>query len=151
MKNSLLLLIAFLAIVLSSCTRNEVVITETEIPEDIFYLHDELKPYSGRCLVYYTNSEIVKDVMHYKQGYLNGERKSFYKNGQIKFQGDYNYGKLNGTWKKFTDSGEVIFIATYHNDSLITFEGNDSITDKNTLLPSLIPANPVKVVATVLF
>ena len=151
MRNTLFIFLAFIAVLFTSCTRNEVVITEAELPDDIFYLQNDLKPYSGRCLIYFTGTENIKEEMSYKKGYLNGERISYYKNGQIKLQGEYSMGKYDGTWKKYAEDGKMIFIATYQNDSLLHFESQAENNGEEPMLPQLIPSNRSKVVASVIF
>ena len=150
MKKTWFILLASLAVLFTSCTQNTVVLTEAELPDDIFYLKDELKPYTGKAIIYFDGSQTVMEEMNYKKGYLDGERISYYKNGQVKLQGEYSKGKYDGTWKKYSKEGTMVFIATYQNDSLINFKTN-SKDNKNVMLPTLITSNKDKVVASVLF
>lgn len=112
------LIILLLAVLGVSCSKNEVILTENELPEDIFYLQDEIKPFSGTCLIYYTNTEILKEEFHFKDGVLDGARISFYKNGQIKREGNYISGLYNGTWKVYDEKGNQTMELEYKNDSL---------------------------------
>ena len=150
MKKTWFIILASLAVLLTSCTQNTVVLTEAELPDDIFYLKEDLKPYTGKTIIYFNNTEVVKEEMNYKKGYLDGERISYYKNGQVKLFGEYDKGKYDGTWKKYSEEGTMLFIATYQNDSLINFE-NHSGDNKNVMLPHLIDSNKSKFVASVLF
>lgn len=111
-----ILFTAFLGI---SCSNNEIVLSEDKLPEDIFYLNDEISPFSGRCIVYYNNTENLKEVLNFKEGVLDGERVSYYHNGQIKRQGLYASGALHGMWKTFNEKGDQILEVEYDNDTLM--------------------------------
>lgn len=101
-----------------SCTNKTVVLNENELPEDIFYLKDRVEPFSGTCHIYYDKSEILKEVMHFKDGVLNGQRLSYYKNGQIKHEGEIKNGKFEGTWKGYAENGKPLYEVNYTNDLL---------------------------------
>lgn len=150
MKKTWFIILASLVVLLTSCTQNTVVLTEAELPDDIFYLQDELKPFTGKAIIYFNSTETVKEEMNYKKGYLDGERVSYYKNGQVKLQGEYNKGKYDGAWKKYSAEGNMLFIATYQNDSLVNYESH-SEEDKNVMLPNLVQTKESKKVASVLF
>jgi antitoxin component YwqK of YwqJK toxin-antitoxin module len=118
MKNILYILIS-LTFTVTSCTKRTIVITEDNIPEDIFYLENEIKPFSGECKIFYSNTENIKEVMTFKNGILNGKHISYYKNGQIKREGSYYNGNLNGKWVGYAPDGKKIFEVEYKNDTLI--------------------------------
>ena len=42
-----------------------------------------------------------------------GKVKEYYKNGQLKFEGEYLYGKRNGKGKEYNYKGELIFEGDY--------------------------------------
>ena len=111
-------IIILLAVLSMSCSNKTVILTEGNLPEDIFYLQDEIKPFSGKCYIYFHNSELIKEELNFKDGILHGLRVSYFKNGQIKRQGFYNIGKYNGTWKGFNELGSQIFEAEYNKDTL---------------------------------
>lgn len=100
-----------------SCTK-EIVITEDQLPEDVFYLSQEIKPYTGKCLIYYKDTEQVKEELHFKNGILEGKRLAFYQNGSIKTKGFYIDGKMTGLWSGWDKKGNRIFEVEYYNDSL---------------------------------
>jgi antitoxin component YwqK of YwqJK toxin-antitoxin module len=101
-----------------SCSGRKVVLGENEIPEDVFYLPDEIKPYTGKCLVYYANTEKIKDEMCFKKGLLHGKWISYYKNGSVKCTGYYEHGNLDGKWKGYDENGKMIYEVEYTNDTL---------------------------------
>ncbi len=102
-----------------SCSQRKIIISEDQLPDDIFYLKDEIKPYTGKCFVYFINTTTVKEELTFKDGLLNGPRISYYKDGKIKRSGNYSNGNLDGKWKGFDEKGNMIFEVQYKNDSLI--------------------------------
>lgn len=102
----------------ASCSSSGIVITENDLPEEIFYLTDHIKPYSGRCLMYYNNSELVKQDMSFKDGKLNGTLFMYYKNGNIKRKGEYFAGHYNGKWEQWAKNGKKLYEVHYKNDTL---------------------------------
>jgi antitoxin component YwqK of YwqJK toxin-antitoxin module len=118
MKNIIYILIA-ITFSTSSCSKRNIVLTENNIPEDIFYLENDLKPYTGKCTIYYQGTESVKEIMNFKNGILNGLHISYYKNGQIKRTGSYENGYLDGKWTSYDPSGKKIYEVEYKNDTLI--------------------------------
>ena len=111
----LLILIVFY----TSCSQKTIVLTEDELPDDIFYLKDEIYPFTGTCLVYFSNSEQIKEEMCFKNGLLDGRRTSYYRNGKVKRQGEYHKGDLNGKWTGFDNKGNKIYEINYKNDTLV--------------------------------
>ncbi len=115
MKNYLYLFI--MMILLISCGK-EVIITEQEIKHDIFYRNDQLKPFTGTCKVIYSNSDRVKEIFHFKNGILNGEAKSFYINGNLRWRGYYENGSYMGKWEYWDINGNKLKEVHFVNDSL---------------------------------
>ena len=111
----ILFILAFASI---SCSEKVVVLSENELPEDIFYLQDEIKPFTGKCYIYFHNSEIIKEEMNFEDGILHGQRISYFKGGQIKRIGTYSTGDYHGIWKGYDEKGNQLFEIEYQNDSL---------------------------------
>lgn len=105
-------------LILTSCTFSGIVITESELPEEVFYLSDQIKPYSGKCVMYYKNTEIVKQEMRFNDGKLDGTLISYYKNGNINRKGEYTNGLYNGKWEQWDESGKKLYEVHYKNDTL---------------------------------
>ncbi|MBN2484859.1 MAG: hypothetical protein JXB34_02685 [Bacteroidales bacterium] len=103
----------------ASCSEKNFVITEDSIPSDIFYLENEIKPFTGKCTIYYRNTETIKETISFKKGVLNGEHTSYYKNGQVKRKGSYVNGCLHGKWTGYDMEGHKVFEAEYKNDTLV--------------------------------
>lgn len=118
MRNTLIIF-AVIALGLTSCSQKNVVLTEDKIPEDIFYLENDLKPFTGTCTIYYRNTDAIKEIMNFKNGILNGSHVSYYKNGKIKRSGIYRNGNLNGKWTGYDPEGKKIYEVEYKNDTLI--------------------------------
>lgn len=105
-------------ILLASCSYSGVVISENELPEEIFYLSDQIKPYTGRCVMYFTNTEIIKQEMTFKDGKLNGTMLTYHRNGNIKRKGEYKDGLYNGKWELWTQNGKKLYEVHYKKDTL---------------------------------
>jgi antitoxin component YwqK of YwqJK toxin-antitoxin module len=118
MKNISYILI-LLALLTTSCSKRSIVLTEDNLPEDIFYLNNEIKPYSGTCVIYYKNTESIKEELNFKNGILNGSHVSYYITGQVKRKGSYLNGNLNGKWTGFDVKGNKLYEVEYKNDTLI--------------------------------
>ncbi len=116
MKTLLATLIAL--VTLSSCTNRRVVITDAEIPEEVFFLKEDIKPYSGTCVTYYYNTENVKEEMRFVDGILHGASVSYYPDGSVKRKGSYNNGKMEGKWESWYPNGTQSYVACFANDSL---------------------------------
>ncbi|MCG8700976.1 MAG: hypothetical protein MI922_23190 [Bacteroidales bacterium] len=131
MKSVTYILLLSYLFVFTSCNEREIILSDEELPDDIFYLKNELKPYSGVCVVNFSNSDKTKEMMRFKDGILHGERISFYSNGKVKLQGSYNMGKLNGVWERYSVNGELVYKATYKDDTLMQIVNyQDSVTLK---------------------
>jgi antitoxin component YwqK of YwqJK toxin-antitoxin module len=105
-------------ILLSIACRSNTTVTEDEISADIFYAKGSYKPFSGKCTVLYNNTNIVKTQFTFRDGLLNGEAITWYKNGQIRRKGNYSKGLISGRWTFFDERGNKIIEANYKNDSL---------------------------------
>jgi antitoxin component YwqK of YwqJK toxin-antitoxin module len=112
-------IVILMALLVSACGKRSIVLTEDNIPEDIFYLENEIKPYTGTCLIYYKNTSVIKEEINFKNGILNGSHVSYYNNGKIKRQGYYLNGNLNGKWIGFDEKGQKIYEVEYKNDTLV--------------------------------
>jgi antitoxin component YwqK of YwqJK toxin-antitoxin module len=116
MKTSIYILIILLG--LSSCSKSKVILTEDQVPEDAFYLPDDVHPFTGKCIIYYTGTETVKEQMSFKKGILNGATMAYYPNGEIKVRGEYKNGKLYGRWESWYVGGKKKYEENYINDTL---------------------------------
>jgi antitoxin component YwqK of YwqJK toxin-antitoxin module len=117
MKPTYIIILA-LGILSISCSPKTVVLTEENVPEDIFYLKDEIKPFTGTCHIYFHNTKILKEELNFTDGILHGQRVSYYKNGQVKKIGTYKAGRYDGTWTGYCKEGNKIFEVEYENDTL---------------------------------
>ncbi|MBN2524099.1 MAG: toxin-antitoxin system YwqK family antitoxin [Bacteroidales bacterium] len=102
----------------ASCSHKGIVITENELPEEIFYLPDQIKPYTGRCIMHYNNTGIIKQEMTFRNGKLDGEFITYYKDGSINRKGEFIDGRYNGKWEQWAENGKKLYEVHYKNDSL---------------------------------
>ena len=117
MKNLVVILI-ILSATLCSCTRSPLVISDTELPEEVFYLPDRLKPYTGECIIYHAHAQVVKEKMYFRNGILEGEASTYYADGTLKRRGHFLSGRMHGKWESWYRNGMKRYIATYMNDTL---------------------------------
>lgn len=116
-----------------SCAK-EIVITEDEIKPDIFYSQYEIRPYTGTCKIYYSQSDLIKEEFKLKEGRLHGESRSYHKNGNLMWKGCYCNGLMSGKWQKWDDAGNLIMELQYVNDVLdglyIAMDSNGNVREK---------------------
>jgi antitoxin component YwqK of YwqJK toxin-antitoxin module len=110
--------IILLSIITASCSQKNIVLSEDQLPEDVFYNDNDLKPFNGICTVFYTNSDNKKEELSFENGVLNGCHTSYYKNGNIRRQGYYKNGSLDGKWIMLNEKGIRIYEVEYKNDTL---------------------------------
>ena len=96
----------------------EVTIKESEIKPDLFYADGACQPFTGKCMVTFNDTSLVKDRFTYKKGILSGEASTYYKNGQLRRRGNYLHGKFSGKWEFWDEKGNKTMEANYLNDSL---------------------------------
>lgn len=110
--------IILLSIITTSCSQKKIILTEEQLPTDVYYQDDELKPFEGICLIYFEGTENIKEEMSFKNGVLNGSHTSYFKNGNIKRKGYYEDGYLDGTWLIFNEAGTRVYEVEYQSDTL---------------------------------
>jgi antitoxin component YwqK of YwqJK toxin-antitoxin module len=109
------ILIALLSL---ACHRSYVTYPEEEIGNDILYVKNSYKPFTGKCVVVFKNTDIVKEQFTFRNGILNGEAIAWYKNGKIRRKGYYSKGHITGQWTFWDEEGNKSAEANYRQDSL---------------------------------
>jgi len=89
----------FILMLVATACAGKVTITEAEIKSDIFYTERCTKPFTGRCIVVFSDTSLVREEFTYKSGILNGKATAWYKNGQIRRRGSYTMGMISGKWE----------------------------------------------------
>ena len=112
-----LYIVLFLTAILSSCTNRVIIISEDELPEDIFYYKEDIKPFTGICKITYKNGAL-KEEMKFENGILHGPAKSYYPDSTIKRSGSYNQGFMDGKWQYFNEEGRKIMEVHFNNDTM---------------------------------
>jgi antitoxin component YwqK of YwqJK toxin-antitoxin module len=129
MKRSLIILI----LVATACS-GKVTITEAEIKSDIFYADRSTQPFTGKCIVVFSDTGLVKEEFTYKKGILHGKATAWYKNGQIRRRGSYHMGQISGNWEFWDEKGRKTIEACYKNDvlngSYMSLYANGKIREK---------------------
>ena len=108
----------FLAmLVLISCGK-EVIITEEEIQPDMFYVRNDVNPFTGTCKVVFSDTGILKEKFQFRKGILEGEAIAYYRDGNLRWKGQYKNGYCSGKWEYWNQSGNKVIEANYSNDTL---------------------------------
>ena len=107
-----------LALFVSSCRGETVVVSEDDLSADILYIKGTYNPFNGRCKVLYNNSSIAKEQFTFRNGVLEGESIAWYRNGNIRRKGHYHNGHISGKWVFWDEEGHKTVEATYKLDSL---------------------------------
>lgn len=102
----------------TSCNTKKIVLTEDQLPDDIFYLENQIRPFSGECVVLFQDGQGVKELLTFKDGILDGIRESYYPNGQLSRKGQYLNGKLHGKWTAWDEKGNLKYEVHYESDKL---------------------------------
>jgi antitoxin component YwqK of YwqJK toxin-antitoxin module len=108
----------------------------------LFSCSDKFDGKNGTKTVYFPDSKIVKQIVHYKDGRREGELTEFYRNGNLKIKQTYSNDSLNdssfsyfengklsmlqylknrkkeGTWKTFNEQGQLFVEVNYKNNEL---------------------------------
>jgi antitoxin component YwqK of YwqJK toxin-antitoxin module len=112
----------------------KVTITEAEIKSDIFYTDRNSRPFTGKCIVVFSDTSLIKDEFTYKHGILHGKATAWYKNGQMRRSGSYYKGLISGKWEFWDEKGNKTVEANYKDDvlngSFVLLYSNGKIREK---------------------
>ena len=122
---------------LISC-REEIVLTEAEIGNDLLYTKDKISPFTGKCKVIYSHTDLIKEVLTFRKGRLNGDACYYYQNGNIKWKGCYKDGFISGKWEYRDEEGRIKYVVNYKYDTLegqfISYHPNGMIKEKGSYI-----------------
>ena len=70
----------------------------------------------GKFIAYYdVPANQIKEESNYSKGTLDGEYKSYHRNGNVSETGEYKNGLKHGVWKSYTDNNILIAEDGYNN------------------------------------
>ena len=97
----------------------------------------EGKNYVGRWVFYHNNSQQIMIEEYYNSnGKLQGQRKVFYKNGQLAESAHYKEGELEGSSKIYGENGRLIKEVYYEGNQLEGparyYDGSGAIKEEGT-------------------
>lgn len=122
-----------LVILIAGCS-GKMTITEADIKSDILYTDGHDRPFTGKCIVVFGGTDLVKEEFTYKRGVLHGKATARYRNGQIRRQGSYCRGQISGKWEFWDEKGNKTLEANYEKDVLnglyISLYSNGKIKEK---------------------
>jgi antitoxin component YwqK of YwqJK toxin-antitoxin module len=108
----------FLVMLLLMSCGKEVIITEDEIKPDLFYLHNDIDPFTGTCKVVFNDTGLMKEKFQFRKGILEGEAVAYYRDGNLRWKGYYKNGCCSGLWEYWDQDGNKTIEANYDNDTL---------------------------------
>ena len=114
----------YILLIVAVACKGKVTITEDEIGYEVFYVHDSYKPFSGKCIVVFRNTRLVKEQFTYRNGVLHGEALAWYKNGQMRRRGYYSKGEISGNWEFWDENGHRTIEAYNKEDGRLISSGN---------------------------
>ncbi len=95
----------------------------------------------GEQIFYYENGQVRERRNFDESGSFTGIFKSFYENGHLKSEGQYDNGAMNGKWKFFFKSGNIKEIIFYKNNvengPFIEYHENGKIAAEGTYMNEL--------------
>ena len=147
MNKKLLIFIVFLTIY--SCKNDSVEISKCFLSVENGVSYVDGKKYTGTCNIFYQDSLLwktrtykrglmTKEISYYipggekeyvgnnRNGEIDGEFISYYKNGEVSIEGELNMGFYDGEWNYYDDDGSLNKTLIYEDKKLI-----DSIFYKN--------------------
>lgn len=108
-----------IALFFSGCGQSELVISEEKLTNDIVYAANDTRPFTGKGIVFYRNSEKKHYEFSFKNGILNGPFVCYYTDGKIKCHGTYKDGEFEGNWIAYNEEGQTLYNVTYQNGNLV--------------------------------
>ena len=116
-KIKVLFAIIFILLFASWGKLREVNITDTEIREGIVYVKGETEAFTGIIKSYYDNGNLKFEV-NYKDGKGNGIVKIYYPNGNLESEANFKDGKKEGLFKGYYENGNIRIEGNYKDDKL---------------------------------
>ncbi len=124
----------YILVLLTTACSGKITVSEDEIGADVFYVKDSYKPFTGKCIVVYRGTDLVKEEFTFRNGVLHGQALTWYKNGQLRRKGCYQKGQISGKWEFFNEQGQKTLEANYRQDNLngiyISLYHNGKIKEK---------------------
>jgi antitoxin component YwqK of YwqJK toxin-antitoxin module len=69
---------------------------------------------------YYANGQIKATFLFDSLGKYNGPSRSYYQDGRIKSEGNYQHGLLSGSWKNYDENGKLKSTDEYDKNGQLT-------------------------------
>ena len=95
----------------------------------------------GEQIFYYENGQVMERRNFDESGSFSGVYKSFYDNGHLKSEGQYENGAMGGKWKFFYKTGNIKEIVFYkynvENGPFIEYRDNGKISAEGTYVNEL--------------
>lgn len=124
----------YMLMFLTAACSGTVTVSEDEIGADVFYVKDSYKPFTGKCIVVFRDTDLPKEAFTFRNGVLQGESMAWYKNGKLRRKGSYCKGQISGKWEFFNEQGKKTVEAHYKqnnlNGSYISLHRNGNIKEK---------------------
>ena len=73
----------------------------------------------GECVEFYKGLDQIRQIREYKNGKLDGKIQSFYKTGELEWEGRMSLDKPIGEWKHYDKEGNVVETQASNFENLI--------------------------------
>ena len=119
MKNILSILL--ISIIIFGCNEKRILIDElTDKGTDKSPLiYSESSIFNGIGYDIYTNGQLKREAITYKDGKYATFFKHYYENGQLKRVGNYKDEELDGLWKHYYENGQLNILVNYKDGIFI--------------------------------
>ncbi len=104
-------------ILLISCSKKEVNVSQTIQRDGFVYEANETEPLSGIVFDVYENGQ-RKFEHTFKKGKANGKLTYWYENGHKQREGALTDGNQHGRWTYWIETGEVVKVEHYEDGKL---------------------------------
>ncbi len=98
-----------------ACSK-KIIITEEELKQDMMYLKNDVRPFSGTCNILFNDTNLIKEQFNFKNGALDGVYCSYFRHGDLKWRGEYKEGKMSGKWEFWGEDGRKFSETYFDND-----------------------------------
>lgn len=127
-KIVVLLSIAFGFSAISGCKKDVVYVDQLQFREEVAYIVNSNKPYSGGAVDAYENGQIGWEAS-YKKGRLAGKMNSYRQNGSLIYSYNFKAGEDKGNveFTSYNPDGSVVETWTLKSGQLKAYDGKGSI------------------------
>lgn len=110
-------------------------VNEGSFLNSIYYFDGENEPFTGKATDYYDSGQLY-ELYHLKEGLLHGPYATYYEEGQVESEGNYEEGNEVGTFTEYYENGDLMMVSNYKegllHGKMINYYENGQIESEGT-------------------